>query len=171
MSKSTQVGGFLRNAVAVFEDAQALGLALDALGSAGVAPDQISLLVPSSQAEVVIDGVHNPHDWTALGGGNGRRRGSSVYLANGFLASDMQRLMHSSHDGLGAALATWLPRSAAGFVEQHLEAGRLVLWVYLHDPLEERRVCNLLLDLSHNTVQVHDLRIEGHAAGEHRGRD
>lgn len=156
MAKTPQDGGFLRNAVAVFEDSRSLDLAVEALRDTGIQPDRLSLLAPERSA---ADGSGQSSGIAALGPGEaaGEKLSSS-----GLLGEDLGRLLRTANDSLGAALSTWLPGASARFLAKQLEAGNLVLWVHLRDAPEERRVCSLLLDLSGHSVQVHDLRLEGH---------
>lgn len=165
---SSSQAGFLRNAVAFFADRRSLGQALEALRANGIDCERLSLIAPSSfalarrdrpaTAEEAGGGALGQATWTALG----RTTGSGEALSSaGLLADDLKRLLRCAGDGLAQALTRWLPLSAAQFIGRQIETGQLVLWVHLHDALEERRVCSLLLDVSRNTVQVHDLRIEG----------
>ena len=54
-------------------------------------------------------------------------------------------------------LERWLIPQHARTLENHLAAGRYLLWVGIRDPEDEKRVCTILLKHSDFPVQVHDL--------------
>jgi hypothetical protein len=62
---------------------------------------------------------------------------------------------------LKEALGRWLIPRHAAHVQDAIEAGKILLWVEVAAPDDERTACKALLAHSSNSVGVHDLKLPG----------
>ena len=80
-----------------------------------------------------------------------------VVASPGPLADTLRRAVPISTASPGAAFTRWLLPQHAQFLEQHMDAGALLLWVRLAENALERPASQILLRHSSHPVHVHDI--------------
>lgn len=151
-----------RHAVGVFHRAATLRSSLSDLMTAGTECDALclaaqqalmgSLEPPDGGVGEIFAGLSSDTIFVERDG-----RSVPVRIASGARCGKLVAIL----DGGGTAGRPWLGQSLiprhARTLEDHLVAGRYLLWVRLFDAEDEKRVCTILLKHSEFPVQVHDL--------------
>ena len=157
---------FARHAVGVLEAGEELTRTLDALEGLGQGARLVSLTAAGSQLNRFLG------DRTARGRSSAAETstesaaaqatevGETGFMMTGPLSSPVSRLAGAPASAIEDLLAAWLPKRNADFLAGQLRAGRVLLWVQVNDAEQERQACGVLLDYSHQRVQVHDLLLE-----------
>lgn len=175
----------VREAVAVFDSADALQRAVDDLSMAGFERRELSLMANDAAIERelghrlgrVEEAKHDPNvprqSFVApedQGNAQGAAIGIPAYvgaviatgavLATGgtALAAALAALAAGGAGGAaGGALAHWLGEKRHEPLRQHLDKGGILLWVNLRDPEHEEKALDILSRLSKQPVEIHDL--------------
>ena len=178
-------GRLLREAVGVFQDAEALEAAVDSLLSRGFDRAEISLLAGERAVEAKL-GAHYrrvqdleddpgaPREafvsTEAIGDAQGALIGGLIYLGG---AATAGALVATGGSLIGAALAAALGGGAGGLIgsvlagligdrhaqglQAQLDHGGLLLWVRTRDAAHERKALEVLEDAGASDVHVHGL--------------
>lgn len=179
--------GTIREAVAVFADAETLEAAIDDLESHGFDRAQLSLLAGRhaveeklghryAKAAEVEDDPEVPRtayvSREAIGDAEGALVGGLVYVGAvvaagavvataGTLATAIVAATLSGGAGglIGSALANLVDRHHADYLQDQLERGGLLLWVRTFDAPHEKLAVEILEHHSAEDVHVHDLPV------------
>ncbi len=143
---------FLRHAVGVLETPDEIERTLQDLAGAGIQRSVISLTAAPERLGIMVDGAQG--GWVELGV---RSRSGARLASCGPLSERLLRLCAVEQAAIDALLARWLPGVNASFLAEQIDAGRVLLWVYLRSAEEEKRACGVLLANSRHRVEVHDL--------------
>ena len=148
----------LRFAVGTFASWQELDNALHDLRLRGVAPDSFNCLaleraLAENSASAVVANCAGtqrlafPDNHEAMA------------CTSGVLADLLDARFRSGAQSLREALGCWLIARHATHFEGVVEAGKILIWVRLGSPDEERCACQSLLASSSHSVGVHDLSV------------
>lgn len=176
--------GTIREAVAVFVDAETLEAAIDDLESHEFDRAQLSLLAGRhaveeklghryAKAAEVEDDPEVPRtayvSREAIGDAEGALIGGLVYVGAagavvataGTLATAIVAATLSGAAGglIGSALANLVDRHHADYLQDQLERGGLLLWVRTFDAPQEKLAVEILERHSAEDVHVHDLPV------------
>ncbi|MCG8354443.1 MAG: hypothetical protein MI920_02625 [Kiloniellales bacterium] len=170
---------FARHAVGSLETARELDLVLSGLAAEGLDRLSISLTLalerllqggvigvgpggPVSSGETTAAFLRRIYDadWRELG--VPARRGAMLSMT-GPLTEPLLRLRESPEASIDVLLRAWLPSRFAGDLAEQLDRGRMILWVPVRDPHEEKLVCETILGNSRQDVRVHDLPLRRRA--------
>lgn len=175
----------VREAVAVFDDVETLGAAIDELLSSGFDRAEISLVAGEDavveklghmyrKAPEVEDDATIPRDAFVSEEEIGEAEGAlvsglfyvgAVAAAGAIVASGgaaatvlVGAAMAGSAGGLvGATLASWLGEHHAQYLQEQLDRGGLLLWVRTWDAADEAKATEILNRHSAHDVHVHGL--------------
>jgi hypothetical protein len=175
----------IREAVGLFHDEASLEEAADALMVAGFDRADLSLLAASETVErrlghlyrkvneleddpavahlAFMDTDSRTEAQGALVGGLayvGAIAAAGVVVASGGAVAALlagTALAGGAGGLIGVALARFVGRHHAQYLQQHLDRGGLLLWVHTEDEDEERLACDLLARHGAEDVHVHDL--------------
>jgi hypothetical protein len=76
--------------------------------------------------------------------------------SNGLLAQWLRKRIDEGCTGLGDALSPWMMEKQAKRFEEDVRHGRLLLWMKVPTPEQERQVCEALLNERLHRLEVHD---------------
>jgi len=175
----------LREAVGVFNDAESLESAIDALESAGFDRSELSLLASEhtierelghayERVEQMEDDPDAPRiayiSTESIGDAEGALIGGPLYIgataaAGAILASGgaigAAIIAAAMAGGFGAAIGTVLAefvgRHHAEFLTHQLEHGGLLLWVETRDATHEEKAQRILSEYSAHDVHIHEI--------------
>lgn len=175
----------IREAVAVFTDAEAFEAAIEDLESAGFDRAEISLLASPEAIDDKLghryekvrslgDDPDTPRaayvETESVGSGEGSLIGGLTYVpavtaagavvtSGGALAAAVAAAVGFGGAGaaLGTALASWLGRQHADNIQAQLERGGLLLWVRTRDAEHEQRALAILSRHGGADAHVHDV--------------
>ena len=152
-----------RHAVGVFQEITSLQLSLQRLIQSGVRRKALCLAAQRNSIEDLghYGGVGGPgddllglmRDIIEFASGNGR---SQIRLSRSGLADCMGGWPPHGGSLSGQWLERWLIPRHARMLENHLAAGRYLLWVRIYNAEDEKRVCTILLTHSQFSIHVHD---------------
>lgn len=148
-----------RQAVATLLDGAQFGRALSALAEAGIGSKSISLLA----GEAGMPQLHERRTKRLLenlGQIESIEASGATLLAAGPLAGLLSERLQGESGTVGSLLERWLTKRHADYLQEHMDAGEILLWVRVNDGEEESRVCRTLLRHSAGQVQVHDIVIK-----------
>jgi hypothetical protein len=173
----------VREAVAVFHEADSFQAAIDELLSSGFDRSELSLLASREAVaeklghplEDVTEAEYKPQvpraayvSRESIGDAQGALIGGLFYicaiLAGGAVvaaggplggAGVTAFLAGAGGAAIGSALARWLDEHHARYLEDQLDRGGLLLWVGIRDPEHERRALEIFARHSGHYVHVH----------------
>jgi hypothetical protein len=179
-------GRTVREAVAVFEDAAALEYAVEDLRAAGFADADISLLAGHEtvqrklgryyrRVEELEDEPEAPRrafvSLKSLGERESWVISSLTYLPTLIAAGTVvasagavaAAIAGTAVGGalIGTALAHWMDRRHADWLQDQLERGGLLLWVRTPDMAAERKGLEVLTRHSGHDVHIHEIPVSG----------
>jgi hypothetical protein len=174
----------VREAVAVFDEAEALQAAIDELLSSGFHRSQLSMLASEvhvrsklgdqyRKAEELQDRAGVPRaayiSTEAIGDGQGALIGSLAYVGAGMLMGPVAAVggtlaaiasAAAVGGGAGAVIGTFLAKvlgaQHAQRTEEQLARGGLLLWVRILETEEEERALRILRKHAGHNVHLHD---------------
>lgn len=178
----------IREAVAVFPDATALEDAIEELRSSGFDRPEVSLLAAQGTVDEKLDHIYErvselendpsvPRtayiSTESRGDAEGGLVGGLMYVgavtaagaavaSGGTLAAAAAAAAVAGGAGatIGSALALWVERHHADYLQDQLDHGGLLLWVRTRDPSREERAVDILKRHTGKDVHVHDMPIE-----------
>lgn len=182
MAEKAKSNPMLREAVAVFHEWPALESAVDELRDAGFARDDISLLAGAdtvtrklghtyARVEELEDEPAAPRTAFVSSETIGRREDMVIsslttlptLLAAGVVVASAgavaAALAGTALAGamIGTALARWMDKRHAAWLEEQLERGGILLWVRTPDEAAERRAITVLTRHSAHDVHIHEI--------------
>lgn len=83
--------------------------------------------------------------------------GGQIACSAGHISKHLADRLSSGAASLRSALVTWLIPRHAEQIQQMVNEGKIVVWVRLDDPEDERRAYRALLAAGCGSVGVHDL--------------
>jgi len=177
----------VREAVALFDAAEALEAAIDALEAGGFDRAELSLLASEAAVEAELghryvrtealeDDPSAPRTAyvarESIGDAEGGLIGALAYVggiaaagavvaSGGTLAGALAATLLAGGAGglFGSALAKFVGERHAARIEEHLRRGGLVLWVRTRDAARETRAADILRGAGGRDVHIHDITV------------
>ena len=154
----------MRLALGIFQDADTLRSALQALRDEGFAGDRLAIVAgrealarlgwPSGEPAGKGDEAAEPQGFTEIGVAG---KAGPLVASDGRIARLFVDWARRAGDRAQCLLDPWLDRTHAGILQRRLDDGAVTLWVHVGDGSEELRACRILLRTSAERVQVHDV--------------
>jgi hypothetical protein len=189
----------IREAVAVFPNAASLEDAIEELRSSGFDRPEISLLAAQGTVdeklghiyEKVSELVDDPSvprtayiSTESRGDAEGGLVGGLMYIgavtaagaavaSGGTLAATVAAAAAAGGVGatIGGALALWVERHHADYLQDQLDHGGLLLWVRTRDQAREEKAVDILRRHSGKDVHVHDMPVDSYTSKQPAASD